>query len=179
MPPKIRRLVGLMQNRWKDQPDTTGSPIGRSLNNSIEKLKSQFLGSPEQDDELVILPRVSEFIKLTMLSILLNPVNACLSMCLPARPCASISSGSKGCIGSGNMSFERRRQVEDIFAIRLVSSPLPPKEKPYQAQKRKHLNIFDYNSTIPLRPVPFHWVSPKQHFSKLQATPAMVVVFKI
>ncbi|GFW43828.1 uncharacterized protein TNCV_2854611 [Trichonephila clavipes] len=35
-----------------------------------------------QDDELVILPRVSEFIKLTMLSILLNPVTlACLCFC--------------------------------------------------------------------------------------------------
>ncbi|GFX82538.1 hypothetical protein TNCV_2166861 [Trichonephila clavipes] len=29
--------------KWKDQPDTTGCPIGRSINNSIDELKSPFL----------------------------------------------------------------------------------------------------------------------------------------
>ncbi|GFT33915.1 hypothetical protein TNCV_4383971 [Trichonephila clavipes] len=33
----------LWVNRGKDQPDTTGYPIGCFLNNSIEKLKSPFL----------------------------------------------------------------------------------------------------------------------------------------
>ncbi|GFY17089.1 hypothetical protein TNCV_1088651 [Trichonephila clavipes] len=38
------------------------------------------------------------------------------------RPCASISSEAKEFIGSGNVSFERRRPVENIFAIRLCDS---------------------------------------------------------
>ncbi|GFV09933.1 hypothetical protein TNCV_2318631 [Trichonephila clavipes] len=75
-------------------------------------------GHSGQDDELVILPRVLEFIKLIMWSILLNPVDARLSVFLSARPSAYISSGAKGCIGSWDVSFERGRPEDDIFAIR-------------------------------------------------------------
>ncbi|GFU75221.1 uncharacterized protein TNCV_2056641 [Trichonephila clavipes] len=104
--------------------------------------------SPAQDDELVILPRVSEFIKPTMLSILLNPVNACLSMFFSARPCASISSGAKGCVESGNVSFKRGRPEED-FCHLLSPSPAPERET-YQGQKMKYeyLNIFDSKSAM-------------------------------
>ncbi|GFX23948.1 hypothetical protein TNCV_2730531 [Trichonephila clavipes] len=52
-----------------------------------------------------------------MLSILLNPVTL-VSVFLSALPCASISSRAEKCIGSGNVSFERGRPEEDIFAIR-------------------------------------------------------------
>ncbi|GFV36080.1 hypothetical protein TNCV_345961 [Trichonephila clavipes] len=67
-----------------------------------------------------------------------------------------------------------RSKDDDQWKTFLPSLGPSPKEKPYQSQKMKYLNIFYSNSAIPSRPVPFDWVSPWQHFSKLQATPAMV-----
>ncbi|GFT25535.1 transposable element Tcb2 transposase [Trichonephila clavipes] len=43
-------------------------------------------------------------------------MNTFLSVLLSARPCASISSGAKGCIGSRNVSFKRRRPEEEILS---------------------------------------------------------------
>ncbi|GFV15502.1 DDE-1 domain-containing protein [Trichonephila clavipes] len=45
-----------------------------------------------------------------MLSILSNPVNACLSVCLFARPCASISPGAMRRIGLVEVLLERGDQ---------------------------------------------------------------------
>ncbi|GFU10608.1 hypothetical protein TNCV_1772881 [Trichonephila clavipes] len=77
-----------------------------------------------------------EFIKLTMLSVVLNPVNASLSVFLSAQPYASISSGAKGCIGSSNESLESGQQEKDILPSSKPPTLVPERETSWKCRER-------------------------------------------